>query len=34
MAIGATLFAIAMFDRLIRILAGGSYQLGDGTTVE
>ena len=29
MAIGATLFAIAMIDRLIRILAGGSYVLGN-----
>lgn len=34
MAIGATLFAIAMIDRLIRILAGGSFQLGDGASVE
>ncbi len=32
MAIGATLFAIAMIDRLIHILAGGSYQLGGGGT--
>ncbi|MGI9420956.1 MAG: TRAP transporter small permease [Geminicoccaceae bacterium] len=30
MAIGAALFAIAMIDRLIRILKGGSYQLGKG----
>ncbi|MEM7043453.1 MAG: TRAP transporter small permease [Pseudomonadota bacterium] len=34
MAIGATLFAIAMIDRLIHILAGGSYQLGKGASVE
>lgn len=30
MALGATLFAIAMIDRLIRILTGDSYQLGKG----
>jgi hypothetical protein len=30
MAIGATLFAIAMIDRLIRIVMGGSYELGGG----
>ena len=34
MAIGATLFAVAMIDRLLRILAGGSYQLGKGASVE
>jgi TRAP-type C4-dicarboxylate transport system permease small subunit len=34
MALGATLFAIAMIDRLVRILLGGSYQLGDGASVE
>ena len=28
MALGATLFAVAMIDRLILILRGGSYQLG------
>jgi len=31
MAIGATLFAIAMADRFIRILGGGSYHLGKGS---
>ena len=31
MALGATLFAIAMIDRLLRILAGESYQLGKGS---
>jgi len=31
MAFGATLFAIAMIDRLIRILTGGSYELGKGS---
>ena len=30
MAIGAALFAVAMIDRLIRILTGGSYELGSG----
>ena len=30
MALGATLFAIAMIDHLIRILAGGSFELGKG----
>lgn len=34
MAIGATLFAVAMIDRLIRILLGGSYRLGEGASVE
>lgn len=34
MAIGATLFAIAMIDRLIRILAGGSYELTGGAPLE
>lgn len=34
MAIGATLFAIAMVDRLVRIVMGGSYQLGKGASVE
>ncbi|MEZ5934194.1 MAG: TRAP transporter small permease [Alphaproteobacteria bacterium] len=34
MALGATLFAVAMIDRLIRILLGGSYQLGEGASVE
>ena len=34
MALGATLFAIAMIDRLILILRGGSYQLGGGPAVE
>jgi TRAP-type C4-dicarboxylate transport system permease small subunit len=31
MAFGATLFAIAMIDRFLRILGGGSYQLGKGS---
>ncbi|MEM8948136.1 MAG: TRAP transporter small permease [Pseudomonadota bacterium] len=31
MAIGATLFAIAMIDRWIQILRGGSYELGKGS---
>ncbi len=31
MAAGATLFAVAMIDRLIRILAGGSHELGKGS---
>jgi TRAP-type C4-dicarboxylate transport system permease small subunit len=34
MAIGAALFAIAMIDRLIRILAGASYQLGGEDSVK
>lgn len=34
MAIGTTLFAIAMIDRLIRILRGGSYHLGKGSSAE
>ncbi len=34
MAIGATLFAIAMIDRFVHILKGGSYQLGKGASVE
>ena len=31
MAIGATLFAISMIDRLVRIIMGGSYELGKGS---